>query len=157
MLAFFLEQFPEQNHLEKHPEFSFDRWLNEGGMPPVDPDLSAAQTLTGPIDALASEWVAGLPLDKRPAIVASWRARQTMYFLDRVSSAGPFFSAAISTVLLIPQPSCCLIFLLLHSACGRRCVPEHCRAGCGVWLFRCRWYLPPLSFPLTYLARMTHR
>ena len=35
---------------------SFGRWLNEGGMPPVAPDLSAAATLTGPTTALAELW-----------------------------------------------------------------------------------------------------
>jgi hypothetical protein len=90
MFAFFLAHFPDHQGLATRDGLSFDTWLNVGGMPPVAPDLSAANALTDPLDALAEQWAQPQPPAVADAGAGTWRCRQTVYFLDKLIALPSF-------------------------------------------------------------------
>ncbi|XP_054650982.1 aminopeptidase RNPEPL1 [Dunckerocampus dactyliophorus] len=89
LIDYFLDYFPDVTHREG---VDFERWLNGCGPPPYEPDLSAGNALTGPVQDLCRLWTSSEDLDLQAVAtfdLSTWSTFQIVLFLDRMLDHAP--------------------------------------------------------------------
>lgn len=88
----------------------FDRWLNDCGPPLFEPDLSAADALTQPVQELCALWK-GYQMSGLAAIStfdpSAWSTYQNVLFLDQMLDLSPLphGTAGATPDLIMTPPS----------------------------------------------------
>ncbi|KAK3764740.1 hypothetical protein RRG08_042049 [Elysia crispata] len=92
LFDFYLGYFPhvKQESLHEKPGFEFYKtWLHAPGWPPYEPDLSAGQELTDPVEALVTRYTSSEEQGSVLSIEKEWTTYQILHFLDSLAAKSP--------------------------------------------------------------------